>query len=225
MYHRVLIKVVKLLGSLSPLEPRLAKKLTEPLCDIITTTPAKSLLYECVNTLLAGEIKSKSVIRLCLDKLRGFIEDPDQNLKYLGLLGLHKLMKKYPRVVSEHKDLILGCLEDDDVTIRMRALDLITSMVNQRNVQAIVRRMSEHLQQSEGVYREHVLSRILQIGAQDNYSYIVDFEWYGEQHGNTHEGVTPLSLFVRLWPDCAICLLCAVCPFCRGAGTLECWWT
>ena len=68
-------------------------------------------------------------------------------------------------------------LTDEDVTIRMRALDLITSMVNQRNVQAIVRRMSDHLQQSEGVYREHVLSRILQIGAQDNYSYIVDFEW------------------------------------------------
>ena len=176
--NRVLIKVVKLLGSLSPLEPRLAKKLTEPLCDIITTTPAKSLLYECVNTLLAGEIKSKSVIRLCLDKLRSFIEDPDQNLKYLGLLGLHKLMKKYPRAVSEHKDLVLACLNDEDATIRMRALDLITSMVNQRNVQAIVRRMSEHLQQSEGVYREHVLSRILQIGAQDNYSYIVDFEWY-----------------------------------------------
>ncbi len=28
------------------------------------------------------------------------------------------------------------------------------------------------------MYREHVLARILQIGAQDNYSYIVDFEWY-----------------------------------------------
>ena len=169
---------MKLLGSLSPLEPRLAKKLQEPLTDIITTTPAKSLLYECINTLLTGEIKSKSVIRLCLDKLRAFIEDPDQNLKYLGLLGLHRLMRKHPRAVAEHKDLILACLSDEDVTIRMRALDLITSMVSQRNVVGIVRKMMEHLQQSEGVYREHVLSRILSIGAQENYSYISDFEWY-----------------------------------------------
>lgn len=30
---------------------------------------------------------------------------------------------------AEHKDLILDCLKDDDVTIRMRALDLITQMV------------------------------------------------------------------------------------------------
>ena len=80
--------------------------------------------------------------------------------------------------MAEHKDLILQCLSDEDVTIRMRALDLITSMVSQRNVVGIVRKMQEHLQQSEGVYREHVLSRILSIGAQDNYSYISDFEWY-----------------------------------------------
>ena len=126
------------LGSLVPLEPRLAKKLVEPLTEIITTTPAKSLLYECVNTLLsgmhelcrawslrdvctdAGKITSKEVVRLCLDKLKTFIENPDQNrnvhfpciwtrltvlcslfaVKYLGLLGLHKLMKSFPRVVA-----------------------------------------------------------------------------------------------------------------------------
>lgn len=75
----VLIKVVKLLGSLVPLEPRLAKKLVEPLTDIITTTPAKSLLYECVNTLLSGKVASKAVIRLCLEKLKTFIENADQN--------------------------------------------------------------------------------------------------------------------------------------------------
>lgn len=72
---------MKLLGSLVPLEPRLAKKLTEPLSDIITTTPAKSLLYECVNTLLCGELRSKTVVKLCLEKLRNFIEDADQNCK------------------------------------------------------------------------------------------------------------------------------------------------
>ena len=54
----------------------------EPLSDIINTTPAKSLLYECVNTLLSGRLTSKTVIRLCLDKLRTFIEDPDQNCQY-----------------------------------------------------------------------------------------------------------------------------------------------
>ena len=224
----VLIKVVKLLGSLVPLEPRLAKKLTEPLSDIITTTPAKSLLYECVNTLLCGELRSKTVVKLCLEKLRNFIEDADQNrkahrrgcerggegrecvnrgshcrcvlsvfpcrhpcvvslvsplrsVKYLGLLGLHKLLQKQPRVVAEHKDLILDCLNDEDITIRMRALDLITSMVSLKNLTPIVAKLRQHLDAAEGVggnYREHVLERILFICAQDSFAYISDFEWY-----------------------------------------------
>merc|ERR1711871_1797675 len=47
----MLIKVVKLLGSLVPEEPRLARKLLEPLATIIQNTQAKSLLYEAVYTL------------------------------------------------------------------------------------------------------------------------------------------------------------------------------
>jgi AP-3 complex subunit delta len=174
----VLIKVVKLMGSLVPYEPRLAKKLQQPLTNIIENTPAKSLMYECVNTLLSGEVTSKSVVQLCLARLTSFIEDNDQNLKYLGLLGLHKLMKQHPRVVAEHRDLILNCLTDEDVTIRMRALDLICSMVSVRNIHAVVARLMDHLDTVDGDYREHVLERILFICTQDNYAFIEDFEWF-----------------------------------------------
>ena len=47
----MLIKVVKLLGSLVSEEPRLARKLLDPLANIATTTSAKSLLFESVYTL------------------------------------------------------------------------------------------------------------------------------------------------------------------------------
>lgn len=50
----VLIKIIKLFGALTPLEPRLGKKLIEPLTNIINSTSAMSLLYECINTVLAG---------------------------------------------------------------------------------------------------------------------------------------------------------------------------
>lgn len=102
-------------------------------------------------------------------------------VKYLGLLGLHKLLQKQPRVVAEHKDLILACLSDDDVTIRMRALDLITSMVSLKNLAPIVGKLLQHLAVAElgaASYREHVLSRILFICAQDGFAYVQDFEWY-----------------------------------------------
>lgn len=74
------------------------------------------------NCYCAGKMTSKTVVRLCLDKLRTFIENPDQNresllssarfrvltqswclclaVKYLGLLGLHKLMRANQRAVA-----------------------------------------------------------------------------------------------------------------------------
>ena len=41
-------------GALTPLEPRLGQKLIEPLTNLINSTSAMSLLYECINTVLAG---------------------------------------------------------------------------------------------------------------------------------------------------------------------------
>ncbi|KAG2737299.1 hypothetical protein P692DRAFT_2064486 [Suillus brevipes Sb2] len=43
----MLIRIVKLFGSLSPHEPRLVKKLQPPITDLISTTSTISLLYEC----------------------------------------------------------------------------------------------------------------------------------------------------------------------------------
>lgn len=45
-----LIKVVKFLRQLVPHEPRLARKLVQPLTHLIDNTPAKSLQYECLYT-------------------------------------------------------------------------------------------------------------------------------------------------------------------------------
>lgn len=91
----MLIKVVKLLGQLVGEEPRLARKLLAPLAEIIQTTPAKSLMYECINTVTLCLMHTKKadgsdarnapmVVRLCADKLREFIRDMDQNLKYVA---------------------------------------------------------------------------------------------------------------------------------------------
>lgn len=49
----MLIKIIKLFGALTPLEPRLGKKLIEPLTNLIHSTSAMSLLYECINTVIA----------------------------------------------------------------------------------------------------------------------------------------------------------------------------
>ena len=69
-------------------------------------------------------------------------------------------------------------MEDEDVTIRKRALDLITQMVSKRNLSAIVRRMVTHLGSAEGVYRNTVMGRIIDICSQKGFLYVEDFSWY-----------------------------------------------
>ena len=56
----MLIKIIKLFGALTPLEPRLGKKLIEPLTNLIHSTSAMSLLYECINTVIAVLISISS---------------------------------------------------------------------------------------------------------------------------------------------------------------------
>ncbi|XP_026682718.1 AP-3 complex subunit delta-1 [Diaphorina citri] len=132
----MLIKIIKLFGALTPLEPRLGKKLIEPLTNLIHSTSAMSLLYECINTVIAvlisissGMPNHSASIQLCVQKLRILIEDSDQNLKYLGLLAMSKILKTHPKSVQSHRDLIMQCLDDKDESIRLRALDLLYGMV------------------------------------------------------------------------------------------------
>ena len=64
----MLIKIIKLFGALTPLEPRLGKKLIEPLTNLIHSTSAMSLLYECINTVI-GKAKITYLFycsRICL---------------------------------------------------------------------------------------------------------------------------------------------------------------
>ncbi|KAH8288205.1 hypothetical protein KR054_009900 [Drosophila jambulina] len=184
----MLIKIIKLFGALTPLEPRLGKKLIEPLTNLIhrQVTSAMSLLYECINTVIAvlisissGMPNHSASIQLCVQKLRILIEDSDQNLKYLGLLAMSKILKTHPKSVQAHKDLILACLDDKDESIRLRALDLLYGMVSKKNLMEIVKRLLGHMERAEGsAYRDELLYKVIEICGQSSYLYVTNFEWY-----------------------------------------------
>ncbi|RLN95594.1 hypothetical protein BBJ28_00008370 [Nothophytophthora sp. Chile5] len=185
----MLIKVVKLLASLVPEEPRLARKLLDPLATVIQNTPAKSLLYECISTVTTALLYTKksdgsqprnvaAVVRLCNDHLRRYIEDPDQNLRYLGLVGLGNLMLSHPYVITEHQQLIVECLAVDDITIRMRALELLAGMVNPDNAAPIIRELMRQTLGADGAYRHELITHILHVCSVNKYANIHDFDWY-----------------------------------------------
>ena len=187
----MLIKVVKLLGSLVPEEPRLARKLLDPLSDIVKNTPAKSLLYEAVHAITLclpyckkadGSMPSQvpEIVNLCANTLREFVEEKDQNLKYLGLVGFGSLMVSHPKVLStaNYRPIILLCLSDDDVTIRTRALGLLHGMVNKKNLVDLVSQLITHVTNATGQYKLDLVENIVELCCGEKYSRISNFVWY-----------------------------------------------
>ncbi|KAK2461539.1 hypothetical protein APHAL10511_006002 [Amanita phalloides] len=208
----MLIKIVKIFGSLSPYESRLVKKLQSPITELISTTPAISLLYECVHTCIIGGMlqgpSGDSLAKLCISKLATFTQDTDQNLKYIALLAMAKIVPTHPHLVAEYQDTILSSLSDQDISIRMRALDLMSAMVNRSNLQSIVQQVLSHLipessprpsaaqslsqnitsssapsaisipPSQTAVYRLMLSQRILSICSQNTYQNVTNFEWY-----------------------------------------------
>ena len=146
------------------------KKLLPPLTNLIRTTPAMSLLYECINGVIQGGIlegtegarEGEEIASLCVGKLRGMIAvegDPNRMsncissqdransvaVKYVALLAFNRIVASHPHLVSMHQDVIMGCIDDPDISIRLQALGLGAGMVNSDNLVAVVERLLQQL--------------------------------------------------------------------------------
>uniref|UniRef100_A0A452SR88 AP-3 complex subunit delta n=1 Tax=Ursus americanus TaxID=9643 RepID=A0A452SR88_URSAM len=162
----VLIKIIKLFGALTPLEPRLGKKLIEPLTNLIHRP---------------GEFRHEFSVSVLISLSSGMPNHSAsiQVLKYLGLLAMSKILRTHPKSVQAHKDLVLQCLDDKDESIRLRALDLLYGMVSKKNLVEIVKKLMSHVDKAEGTtYRDELLTKIIDICSQCNYQHITNFQWY-----------------------------------------------
>lgn len=87
--NSMFLSFISQFGSLSPHEPRLVKKLQPPITELISTTPAISLLYECVHTCIIGGMlegsSGDSLAKMCVSKLAAFIQDADQNRAFVSV--------------------------------------------------------------------------------------------------------------------------------------------
>lgn len=112
-----------------------------------------SLLYECISGLISGGLLSgiintpdgDDLASVCVTKLRGFLVVGDSNLKYVGLLALTKLVSTHAHLVAEHADVVLDCVDDADISIRYRALELVVGMVDAESLPEMVGRLIRQL--------------------------------------------------------------------------------
>lgn len=171
----LVIKVVKLFGALARVEPRLVRKLMRPISDLISTTPAMSVLYECIHTaIIGGMLESDGNEELalrCVDNLGQFLGDTDQNLKYIALVALTKLAPTHPTLVAQHEEPILAAIWHPDMTIRIRALDLVCQLAPSGSFRTILETLTHYVEEMDGSIATRNASSALQAALDGNATY------------------------------------------------------
>ncbi|KAF8407790.1 hypothetical protein HHK36_006926 [Tetracentron sinense] len=186
----VLIKVLKIFSKFVLLEPRLAKRVVDPICEHMRKTGAKSLMFECIRIVVTSLTDYESAVRLAVEKIRELLVDDDPNRKYLGLKALSILGPKHFWAVSENKEVVIKSLSDADPNIKHESLRLVMRMVSESNVAEISQVLINYALKSDSEFCNDILGSILSTYSRNVYEIIVDFDWYvsllGEMSRNSH---------------------------------------
>ncbi|TIC17509.1 ARM repeat-containing protein [Wallemia mellicola] len=189
----LVIKVLKLFATLLPYEPRLQRKLFSPINELIENTTAVSVLYECVLTcIIGGMLSTGDLAEKCLEKLTQFLDEEDQNLKYVSLLAIAQMVPHHAHLLYEHEDALLSTLDDVDTLIRLRGLEILSAIVTKSNVERVMNKLFEQLLPTQTSakdaltggtkstpknYIRQLAQEIIKICKKDHYTNIPSFSW------------------------------------------------
>ena len=174
----VLIKMLKIFAKLVLLEPRLSKRVVEPVCEHMRRTGAKSLMFECVRTVVSSLSEHEQAVKLAVVKIRELLLDDDPNLKYLGLNALSIVAPKHLWAVLENKEVVIKWLSDEDPNIKRESLRLVMAMVSENNVVEICRVLVNYALKSDPEFCNEILGSVLSTCSRNLYEIVNDFDWY-----------------------------------------------
>jgi AP-3 complex subunit delta len=104
-------------------------------------------------------------------------------VRFVALLTFEIIVVSHPYLVSLHQDLILECVDDEDISIRIRALNLVTGMVNSDNLTSIVDKLLGQLLASPA----NPAAEILESDILESDPYASSEDEYGEEAAHRHE--------------------------------------
>ena len=157
-------KILNLLRVLGRGDPHTSEQINDILAQVATNTESaknvgNSILYESVLTIL--DIEADSGLRvLGVNILGKFLTNKDNNIRYVALNTLIKVVAVEPNAVQRHRNTILECLRDPDISIRRRALDLSFTLINEGNVRVLIRELLAFLEVADNEFKPIMTSQI-----------------------------------------------------------------
>jgi AP-1 complex subunit gamma-1 len=158
------VKILRFLRVLGRGDAATSELINDILAQVATNTDSSknvgnAILYEAVLTIL--DIEADSGLRvLGVNILGKFLSNKDNNIRYVALNTLNKVVAIEPNAVQRHRNTILECLRDPDISIRRRALDLSFMLINESNVRVLVRELLAFLEVADNEFKPVMTSQI-----------------------------------------------------------------
>lgn len=181
-----LLTLLRLLGSNNE---DASEEMNDVLAQVASNTETSknagnAVLYECVQTIMG--VESEDGLRvLAVNILGRFLLNRDNNIRYVALNTLSRCILEQKKAgttnesnsamsaLQRHRTTVVDCLKDPDVSIRVRALELIYHLVNEENVESLTAELLSYLVLCPREHRSDISTRILKVV--DRYS--VDDRW------------------------------------------------
>jgi len=137
------VHLLQLLRLISVGDKKITEEVDSTLANIATNTesnknPGNSILYECVRTIMSIE-KQSSLHVLAINILGRFLVNRDNNVRYVALNALCNAVQSNTQAIQRHRNTIVECLKDADLSIRKRALELVYALTNKKNIKSLTK--------------------------------------------------------------------------------------
>jgi len=159
------VKILRFFRVLGMGDQHTSEQINDILAQVATNTESSknvgnAILYEAVLTIL--DIEADTPLRVMgINILGKFLANRDNNIRYVALNTLNKVVSLEPNAVQRHRNTILECLRDPDISIRRRALDLSFALINSDNVRPLIRELLAFLEIADTEFKLAMTSQIL----------------------------------------------------------------
>uniref|UniRef100_A0A7S0S2A3 AP-1 complex subunit gamma n=2 Tax=Chlamydomonas leiostraca TaxID=1034604 RepID=A0A7S0S2A3_9CHLO len=158
------VKLLRLLRHLGRGHAEASDQMSDILAQVASNIDASrnagnAVLYETVQTIMG--VESIGGLRvLAVNTLGKFLANRDNNMRYVALNTLAKVVAVDTQAVQRHRATIVECVKDADVSIRRRALELVYGLVNEGNIRALTRELLDYLAVCDAEFKPDLTSKI-----------------------------------------------------------------
>ena len=187
-YHRapapfVQIKLLRLLSVLGDDNAQASADMHAVLIDVwrraeaLPSTVGNALVYECMRT--ASKIQlSNDLVEMALESVARLLKSKENNLKYVAIDILSRLVARGVGQVQQHQIAIIDCLHSADSSLKRKTLDLLFKIAVPGNVDIIVQETLAYVKDStdDEVPRRSAAEQLLEVAE----SLAPSVQWYVE---------------------------------------------